>query len=247
MPCQHTSISPLIHFNPAATYYSFSKKNKNGVDMNNPQIQCVIFDCDGTLVDSEKLCCQALSQVFGHFGAELSTDEAMQHFEGGKLADILADTRDRLGLKVSLDKLEPLYRETLDTLFEQELTPMEGVFDTLDFLEQRGIEYCVTSNSPREKIIRSLQLTGLLPRFQGKIFSAFDANSWKPEPDLILYSAMNMGFRTEECIYIDDTPKGLEAGVRAGIKTIHLIGVNNRRHQFELDKIESLRELSQCI
>lgn len=215
--------------------------------MMKPQIRCVIFDCDGTLVDSEKLCCQALSQVFSEFGATLPIDEAMNHFEGGKLADILTATKRRLGVNVSLDVLEPRYRHILDQFFEQQLKPMDGVVDVLDELDSNNIEYCVTSNSPREKIIRSLELTGLLPRFKGKIFSAFDANSWKPEPDLILYSAMNMGFRLEECLYVDDTPKGLEAGVRAGIKTIHLIGVNNRQHDLELEKITHLRELESCL
>jgi HAD superfamily hydrolase (TIGR01509 family) len=215
--------------------------------MSKPQIQCVIFDCDGTLVDSERLCCQALSRVFGELGATLTPDEAMTHFEGGKLADILTATKKRLGVKVSLDTLEPLYRKILDQLFEEQLEPMDGVFDVLNDLDANNIEYCVTSNSPREKIVRSLELTGLLSRFQGKIFSAFDANSWKPEPDLILYSAMNMGFRLQDCIYVDDTPKGLEAGVRAGMKTVHLIGVNNRDHDLKLETITHLRELESCL
>lgn len=205
--------------------------------------QCIIFDCDGTLVDSERLCCQALCETFDQFGATLSVQEAASHFEGGKLADILSATKKRLGVNVSLDKLEPIYRQRLDQLFEEQLEPMDGVFETLDFLKSAGIEYCVASNGPSDKIQKSLELTGLLPFFNGKIFSAFDTNSWKPEPDLILYSAMNMGFRLQDCIYVDDTPKGLEAGVRAGVKTIHLVGLNDKSHELDLPKIRSLREL----
>jgi beta-phosphoglucomutase-like phosphatase (HAD superfamily) len=103
------------------------------------------------------------------------------------------------------------------------------------------------SNGPRSKIERSLQLTGLLPYFEGKLFSAFETNSWKPEPDLILYSAMNMGFRLDECLYVDDTPKGLEAGVRAGVRTVHLLGLNEKPHQFDIDKIRTLRDLEACL
>ncbi|EGA69751.1 putative phosphatase/phosphohexomutase, partial [Vibrio sinaloensis DSM 21326] len=214
--------------------------------MTKPQIKCVIFDCDGTLIDSERLCCEALCKVFSDFGSNLSIEDAMSHFEGGKLADILAQTRQRLGVKVSIDKLEPLYREYLDQLFDQQLKPMEGVFELLDSLKSKGIEYCVASNGPRSKIEHSLRLTGLLPHFEGKIFSAFDTNSWKPEPDLVMYSAMNMGFRLDECLYVDDTPKGLEAGVRAGVKTIHLVGLNERHHSLELEKISNLAELESC-
>lgn len=215
--------------------------------MKKPQIKCVIFDCDGTLIDSERLCCEALCKVFSHFGSTLSMDDAVRHFEGGKLADILAQTRQRLGVKVSIDRLEPLYREYVDELFERQLKPMDGVFDLLESLRSKGVEYCVASNGPRSKIEHSLQLTGLLPHFEGKIFSAFDTNSWKPEPDLVMYSAMNMGFKLEECLYVDDTPKGLEAGVRAGVKTIHLVGLNERPHALDLEKISKLAELEGCI
>lgn len=209
--------------------------------------QCVIFDCDGTLVDSERLCCQALCETFLRFNANLSMEEAVSHFEGGKLADILAATKHRLGVNVSIDRLEPVYREILDDLFEKQLQPMDGVFEALEFLTQSGIEYCVASNGPSDKIKKCLELTGLLPFFKGKIFSAFDTNSWKPEPDLIFYSAMNMGFRLQECVYVDDTPKGLEAGVRAGVKTVHLSGLNNKSHSLDLVKIQSLRELETVI
>ena len=215
--------------------------------MTESPIQCVIFDCDGTLVDSERLCCQALCDTFAQFGATLTFEEAADHFEGGKLADILAATKQRLGVKVSIDRLEPIYRGLLDQLFEQQLKPMEGVFEVLEFLDNKGIEYCVASNGPKDKIKRCLDLTGLLPYFDGKIFSAFDTNSWKPEPDLIQYCVMNMGFTREQCLYIDDTPKGLEAGVRAGVRSIHLAGLNDREHVFDLKKISHLTELEQIL
>ena len=215
--------------------------------MSTTQTKCVIFDCDGTIVDSEKLCCEALCDVFNRFGANLSLQDVTEHYEGGKIADILARTRARFNVDVSIDKLEPLYRDSLDRLFEQSLKPMDGIFEALAWLDEQNIEYCVVSNSPKDKIERSLQLTGLLDYFKGKTFSAFDTNSWKPEPDLILYSAMNMGFRVEECLYVDDTPKGLEAGVRAGMRTIHLVGLNEKPHSFDLKKITSLRELESCL
>ncbi|MEL7287286.1 MAG: HAD hydrolase-like protein, partial [Pseudomonadota bacterium] len=56
-------------------------------------IKCVIFDCDGTLVDSESLCCQALVNVFEQYGVEMSFEECVAHFKGGKLADILRDAK----------------------------------------------------------------------------------------------------------------------------------------------------------
>lgn len=185
-------------------------------------IKCVIFDCDGTLIDSEKLCCQALVNVFTSFGAELTLNESIEHFQGGKLADILSETNARVGLNISLDVLEPMYREQVSILFQAELKPMNGARSLIQFLEKNQIEFCVASNGPKDKVQSSLSLTGLLNSFDGKIFSAFDTNSWKPEPDLIMYSAMSMGFLPSECLYVDDTRKGVQAGVDAGVKTIQL-------------------------
>lgn len=211
------------------------------------QTLCVIFDCEGTLVDSEILCCRALSLVFEEFGASLSVEQAMSFFVGGKLADILNETQKRLGINVSLDVLEPQYRKTLKRLFEEELKPMEGVEETLATLDRKGISYCVASNGPRDKTEHALELTGLDGYFKGKVFSAFDTNSWKPEPDLILYSAMNMGYRVDECLYVDDTPKGLEAGVKAGMRTIQLEGINRLSYPGTHATIHRLNELDDYI
>ncbi|MEZ8722902.1 HAD-IA family hydrolase [Vibrio pomeroyi] len=186
------------------------------------QTKCVIFDCDGTLIDSEKLCCQALVNVFAGFGAVLNVNDCYAHFQGGKLADILMDTQQRLGLSISIDTLEPLYRTELEALFQRHLKPMDGAIELIEFLKGEDIEFCIASNAPKSRVESSLAMTGMLDDFKGKVFSAFDANSWKPEPDLIMYTAMNMGFLPNECIYVDDTLKGIEAGVRAGIQSFRL-------------------------
>jgi HAD superfamily hydrolase (TIGR01509 family) len=186
------------------------------------KIKCVIFDCDGVLVDSEPLCCQALVDVFAQFDVSLQIDECMAHFQGGKTSDILSHTLGRHGLDIPLDDVEPLYRSRVKTLFESALQPVNGAEELLTGLNERGIQYCAISNSPASKIALSLQLTHLSSYFEGRIFSAFDANSWKPDPDLLLYAAMNMGVSPDNCLYVDDSRKGVEAGISAGIQTIHL-------------------------
>lgn len=184
-------------------------------------IRCVIFDCDGTLVDSERLCNQALVNIFNQFGATLSLEECMSHFQGGKMADILAETRERAGIHVPIDTLEPLYREECRQLFEQGLAPIEGVPELLEALSAIGCDMCIASNAPIKKIEHTLGLTGLLPYFEGKLFSGFEANSWKPEPDILHFAAMNMGVMLKECVFVDDTIKGVQAGINADMRTFH--------------------------
>ncbi|CAH8189162.1 HAD family hydrolase [Vibrio aestuarianus] len=194
--------------------------------MTEKKINCIIFDCEGTLVDSERLCCEALVEVFNQFGAELSFDQIRNHFEGGKIADILIQTRTYAKIDADIDLLEKRYRVELDRLFQQRLLPMEGALELLNYLDQQGIEYCVASNAPKEKMVLILERCGLNTFFEGRIFSAFEANSWKPEPDLIRYCAMSMGFLVEECIYVDDSEKGVEAGVNAEVPTFQLAPLN---------------------
>lgn len=212
-------------------------------------IKCVIFDCDGTLVDSERLCCQALVNVFSQHGAHLTMQECLEHFKGGKLADILIETKKLINIPVSIDVLEPQYRLEVQNLFVRHLQPMDGAVRLLEFFDVHSIEYCVVSNGPRDKIEYALELTGLSESFKGKVFSAFEANSWKPEPDLLVYCAMNMGFLPGDCLYIDDTPKGVEAGLNAGIKTVQLFNGSeaNRVDDERVIQIQHLDELKEQL
>ncbi len=145
----------------------------------------------------------------------------MDNFVGGKIADVLTSAQQLAGSHVSLDLLEPIYREQTQRLFEEQLRPMEGAVELLDFLDQSGIEYCVVTNSPTHKAKKMLATVGLEARFSNRVISAFDANSWKPEPDLLQYAVTMMGFLPDECLYIDDTAKGVKMGITAGIQTIH--------------------------
>ncbi len=217
--------------------------------MQNNSIKCVIFDCDGTLVDSEKLCCQALVESFAECGANVTLAQCYEEFKGGKLADILLDMSAKFEVSASVDTLEPLYRHKVKSLFETHLKAMPGAIEIIDFLKNEDIEFCIASNAPKDKIEFTLSLTNLIDDFDGKIFSAFEANSWKPEPDLILYSAMRMGFLPNECVYIDDTPKGVEAGLNAGVRTYQLYNGTpaNRINDSRVRIINRLSQLQQDL
>ncbi|OOF03533.1 MULTISPECIES: HAD-IA family hydrolase [Salinivibrio] len=184
-------------------------------------VGCVIFDCDGTLVDSEKLSHKALVETFATFGVVISLQESLDHFEGGKLSDVLQSTCERSGAHIPIDQLEPRFRDLCHQYFEAELQPIKGIETLIKTLNQQGIDTCVASNGPVEKMEHALALTKLLPYFQHRLFSAFDTNSWKPAPDLLHYAAMNMACPTEQCIFIDDTNKGIQAGINAHMRTVH--------------------------
>ncbi len=206
---------------------------------------CVIFDCEGTLVDSERLCCEALVQVFEEIGTELDVEEVIENFEGGKVVDILNSALQLAGVSADVDILEQRYREVLEPMFD-DLQPMKGAIELIDWLRETGKEFCVTSNASKERIEAVLKSAGLLNYFEGRIFSAFEANSWKPEPDLIRYCAMNMGFTLDECVYVDDTFQGVQAGLNAGVTTFQItpIAWNHRVSFPEVTVLDDLKQLA---
>ena len=175
--------------------------------------EAVIFDCDGTLVDSEVLGIQVLVECVAELGLAFPLEEAVARFTGAKMADSIAIIEQRLGRPVPVDFVSEMRRRMAE-IFREQLQPVEGVGSVLQSL---SIPYCVASNGPREKMEVSLHVTGLLPYFQGRIFSAYDIGSWKPEPGMFLHAAQALGVAPERCAVVEDSILGVQAGKAAGM------------------------------
>lgn len=121
----------------------------------------------------------------------------------------------------------------------------------LETLLQKQIAICIASNAPHEKMDVTLSLTDLNHFFEGRIFSAFDANIWKPDPGLIHYVMDKMSVSPHECLFIDDSLVGVEAGVKAGVKTLYFAHADHKNEVFEeghkLYKVTKLRDLLRLI
>jgi HAD superfamily hydrolase (TIGR01509 family) len=176
----------------------------------------VIFDCDGVLVDSELLGNRVLAAVAGECGVTVDPHEALTLFRGCKMADCVAVLGDRLGRPLPDDFVATVRARTA-AAFRAELRPVEGVVDALARI---AASVCVASSGPREKIELALSVTGLFPRFTGRIFSAYEVESWKPAPDLFLHAAATLGVPPAACAVVEDSALGVRAGVAAGMTVI---------------------------
>lgn len=180
------------------------------------RIESVIFDCDGTLVDSELLANMVLVEYAASFGLHIPIEEAMRRYVGGKMADCVAGIETQLGHKLP-ETFVPELRARTAAAFRTHLRPMEGARDLLASLQ---VPFCVASSGPREKIELSLDITGLALFFtRERIFSAYEVGFWKPDPRLFLHAARVMGVTPERCAVVEDSLPGVKAGLAAGMPT----------------------------
>jgi len=176
-------------------------------------IDAVIFDCDGTLVDSETLADEALIECVRPHGLELTVEEAHVRFRGRKMADCVAELERQLGRTLPADFV-PGFRARCAEVFRDRLRAIDGALATVQHLR---VPYCVASSGPREKIELSLGVTGLLPYFKDRIFSSYEIGSWKPDPGLFLHAASVMRVAPARCAVVEDSAPGVQAGVAAGM------------------------------
>ncbi len=176
----------------------------------------VIFDCDGVLVDSERLSHTVLCQMLDELGVHIAFEDAVQRFMGTSMPTCLARVGELLGQAPPPDFLVTFVQRTR-AAFQQSLTPVPGVTEVLDSL---GTPYCVASNGNRAKVDFTLGHTGLLPRFTGRIFTADDVEHPKPAPDLFLHAAGTLGADPLRTAVVEDTPTGIRAAKAAGMTAI---------------------------
>ncbi|WP_315855391.1 HAD-IA family hydrolase [Vibrio hangzhouensis] len=183
----------------------------------------MIFDCDGTLLDSERLCLQAIVDVLAEVGIDVDYNALKNKFQGVQLERIFeAQVTDSTQLaNGGLDNLITRYRARCRMLFTEHLLPIDGVYQVLEQLTIQGIAICIASNAPHEKMDFTLPLTKLDGYFEGRVFSALDANAWKPDPKLLHYVMDKMQVTAEECVFIDDSIVGIQAGVDAKVTTLY--------------------------
>ena len=186
-------------------------------------IKCIIFDCDGVLVDSEIIGNQILLSMAKDFGFKMTIEDAIKNFNGRSLKDSFKYIENLIQKKLP-DNFENEYRRLTFEAFKTNLKPIKGV---KEFIDSLTVSYCVASSGPIEKINLNLTTTGLIEKFENKIFSSYQINSWKPDPEIFLFASKEMGFKPEECIVIEDSKAGVISAIRGGFKVFGFANENN--------------------
>jgi HAD superfamily hydrolase (TIGR01509 family) len=181
----------------------------------------VIFDCDGVLVDSERLAIRVESEVLGELGWALSEAEVTARFVGRSTAYMHAEVERQLGREIDW---EGTFGRRHREAFDAELTAIDGVGAVLDVLVRRATAICVASSSTHGSIEYKLRRTGLWDVFAGRVFSVEDVAHAKPAPDVFLHAARAMDAAPADCAVVEDSRSGVEAGIAAGMTVFGFAG-----------------------
>ncbi len=204
---------------------------------------CILFDSDGTLVDSEPLCFRAMAQAFAGIGPVLDAEELVLRFRGWKLDDTLAALCEMHGV-VLPEAFVPEYRARVAELFQSELLPVPHVPEVLAGLAQPK---AVVSSGPPEKIRQALAVTGLDRHFGTRIYSSYEIGLWKPDPAIYRYVAADMGFAPEACAAVEDSAVGVAAAADAGLRTFFLNRFDESCPRADVVVLRSMAELPQWL
>ncbi|MFD3872122.1 HAD family hydrolase [Streptomyces sp. NPDC058623] len=217
--------------------------------MNEPDGTFVIFDLDGVLVDTQDAENGGLAHVGELMGLTLGKERRDELFSGKKMQECLDLLEELAGTPPPLDAM-PIARGRCEELIGDWLEPIAGVAHALDRLSAMpGVAgMCVASNSPLELIERRLAKAGLLHHFGGQLFSAYEVEAWKPDPKLFLAAAERSGAAVADCLVIEDSPVGVNAGLDAGMRVLQYTADRAAgAHREGAEVFRSMRDLPELV
>ena len=203
----------------------------------------IIFDCDGVLVDSERLAVRE-AEVISNLGWPLTEAEIVERFVGRSVGYMQSEVERHIGRAIDWEmEVEPQYYD----LLRRELVPVEGIIEALDEI---SIPMCIASSGSREKMKFTLDLTGLGDRFADHVFSVDQVEHGKPAPDVFLYAADQMDVLANRCAVVEDSVAGVMAGVSAQMAVFAFAGGVTRASQLSQEGVvvfENMRDLPELL
>jgi HAD superfamily hydrolase (TIGR01509 family) len=186
-------------------------------------IQLVIFDCDGVLIDSEGISKRELIKLLAELQVDISDSYFESHFLGHSFEHVTAKVLEDFGVALQ-PTFRPEYQKALIAAFTAELQPTSGLKDILDTL---AVPRCIATSSSPTRVGHAMSVTGLDNYFAPHIFTASQVKNGKPAPDLFLHAAKNMGVDTQHCLVIEDSPAGVQAAKAANMQVIRYAGASH--------------------
>lgn len=187
----------------------------------------IIFDCDGTLVDSEVIHNQSISDLLTGMGhSRFDLEYALAHFVGKGMEEVFRHLEAEIGSSLPARFL-PDYVRMVEQRMESSLKAIDGVHEVLAGLPEK-IKKCVASNGEMSNVTTAIRVTGLEPYFPSAlIFTKDMVARAKPAPDLFLHAAAKTGVHPSRAVVIEDSVTGVRAGKAADMVVIGLTAASH--------------------
>lgn len=195
--------------------------------------RALIFDFDGVLADSEELANTVLSEIVSELGRPTSLDDALNKYMGKRLHEVMTAIAADTGRELPVG-FERLFQTRTLERFRKDLRLIDGARDYLETFAD--VPRCIASSSSPDRLAFCLELLELTDSFASQVFSASNVARGKPFPDIFLYAAAQLRTSPADCIVIEDSVGGVQAGVAAGATVIGLLAAGHIRegHQVRL-------------
>ena len=179
-------------------------------------IKAVIFDLDGTVVDSMWMWEAIDIEYLGRYGIPLPPD-LQKRISGMSFRDTAVFFKETFGIPDSLEKIKSDWNEMAMDKYCHEVPLKPGVLDFLKKLKERGIKTGIATSNSKELAMAVLEALGLMPYFD-EIHMSCEVKTGKPAPDIYLLVAECLGVTPEQCLVFEDISEGIQAGKAAGMK-----------------------------
>ena len=191
----------------------------------NVNVDLIIFDCDGVLVDSEVISCRAHAETLTRHGYPITAEQVLERFLGVSDREARQTIETELGRKLPGD-FESQMKQAALQRYADDLRTIPYVGEAIAAI---GLPKCVASSGTPEKIRHGLTCAGLYDLLAPNIFSASQVERGKPAPDLFLFAAAQMQASPARCLVIEDSIPGITGARAAGMTVLGFHGGSHCR------------------
>jgi HAD superfamily hydrolase (TIGR01509 family) len=189
-------------------------------------VGALIFDFDGVIADSEAIANTVLAEMVTDLGHSTTLDQSLARYSGRRSDEVMAEIEAAIGKSLPSNFASKLKRATLNR-FKTDLKEVSGAANFIKRFSHTP--QCIASSSSIDRLRLCLSILALEPEFGSRVFSADMVARGKPHPDIFLFAAGRLGVSPDECLVIEDSARGIEAAVAAGMTAVGLCAASHIR------------------